>query len=207
MFVQMLKAMYGCVQAILLWYKLLVKVLCGIGFVVCEVDCCVLRLVVGNIVNIILIYVDDLLVFATKEIVDLVIKTLQSRFTWLTVEHEKHSFSYLGMQLIWSAEQVVIDMKYYLQQVLDGVTGLQRKSTPGGRDTFQVTEGTESLGAEQVGWYHTITAKLLYLAKRARPDILTVVSFLCTRVTGLRWRILRNYTIYWVICMALKIKC
>jgi hypothetical protein len=28
-----------------------------------------------------------------------------------------------------------------------------------------------------------VTAKLLYLAKRARPDILTVVSFLCTRVT------------------------
>ncbi len=29
-----------------------------------------------------------------------------------------------------------------------------------------------------------ITAKLLYLVKRARPDILTVISFLCTRVTG-----------------------
>jgi hypothetical protein len=28
-----------------------------------------------------------------------------------------------------------------------------------------------------------VTAKLLYLAKRARPDILTVVSFLCTHVT------------------------
>jgi hypothetical protein len=29
-----------------------------------------------------------------------------------------------------------------------------------------------------------VTAKLLYLAKRARPDILTIVSFLCTRVTA-----------------------
>jgi hypothetical protein len=27
-----------------------------------------------------------------------------------------------------------------------------------------------------------VTAKLLYLAKRARPDILTMVCFLCTRV-------------------------
>jgi hypothetical protein len=27
-----------------------------------------------------------------------------------------------------------------------------------------------------------VVAKLLYLAKRARPDIITVVSFLCTRV-------------------------
>jgi hypothetical protein len=31
--------------------------------------------------------------------------------------------------------------------------------------------------------FHTIVAKLLYLAKRARPDILTATSFLCTRVT------------------------
>ncbi len=31
--------------------------------------------------------------------------------------------------------------------------------------------------------FHTETAKLLFLAKRVRPDILTVVSFLCTRVT------------------------
>ncbi len=31
--------------------------------------------------------------------------------------------------------------------------------------------------------FHTETAKLLFLAKRVQPDILTVVSFLCTRVT------------------------
>jgi hypothetical protein len=31
-------------------------------------------------------------------------------------------------------------------------------------------------------YFHSTTAKLLYLAKRARPDILTVVIFLCTRV-------------------------
>ncbi len=30
--------------------------------------------------------------------------------------------------------------------------------------------------------FHTIMAKLLYLAKRVRPDILTATSFLCTRV-------------------------
>jgi hypothetical protein len=31
--------------------------------------------------------------------------------------------------------------------------------------------------------FHTVVAKLLYLAKRAHPDILTAVSFLCTKVT------------------------
>jgi hypothetical protein len=44
---------------------------------VSEVDRCVMRLGIGGIVNIILIYVDDLIVFAIKEIVDLVLETLK----------------------------------------------------------------------------------------------------------------------------------
>jgi hypothetical protein len=54
------------------------------------------------------------------------------RFTWLTVERDRTEFSYLGMQLIWSAESVVIDMRHYLHQILEGVEGLLRKSVPGG---------------------------------------------------------------------------
>jgi hypothetical protein len=183
LYARMLKAMYGCVQASLLWYKLLVQVLESIGFKVSEVDRCVMRLVVGDVVNIILIYVDDLLVFATRAVVDLILQTLKRRFTWLTVEREEMSFSYLGMQLILSEEKIVIDMQYYLQQILDNVSNLVRKAIPGGRETFQVTTDSADLDKENSEWYHTITAKLLYLGKRARPDILTVVSFLCTRVT------------------------
>jgi hypothetical protein len=87
------------------------------------------------------------------------------------------------MQLIWKSDIVIVDMKHYLAQILQDVRGLVRKSVPGGRETFAMTSGSDELGAEKASWYHTITAKLLYLAKRARPDILTVVSFLCTRVT------------------------
>jgi hypothetical protein len=183
MFIQMMKAMYGCVQASLLWYKLLVQVLSEIGFTVSEVDKCVMRLVVGGIVNIILIYVDDLLVFATKEIVDLVLKTHKNRFTWLTVECDEKQFSHLGMQLIWMTDHIIVDMKYYLGQILDNVSGLKRKSVPGGRETFEVSSASDPLGVEKSRWFHAVTAKLLYLAKRARPDILTVISFLCTRVS------------------------
>ncbi len=32
--------------------------------------------------------------------------------------------------------------------------------------------------------FHTTVTRLLYLTKRAWPDILVVVGFLCTRVTG-----------------------
>jgi hypothetical protein len=38
LYTEMLKAMYGCVQASLLWHRLLVKVLKELGFEQCEVD-------------------------------------------------------------------------------------------------------------------------------------------------------------------------
>jgi hypothetical protein len=59
LFVEMLKAMYGCVQASLLWHRLLVKVLKGMGFEQCEVDPCVMRLIDNLMVHIIMIYVDN----------------------------------------------------------------------------------------------------------------------------------------------------
>jgi hypothetical protein len=135
LFVKMLKTIYGCVQASLLWYKLLVQVLEGIGFKVSEVDRCVMRLIIDGVINIILIYVDDLLVFVTKAVVELILQTLKNRFTWLTVELEEVNFSYLGMQLILSEQSIVIDMQYYLQQILDNVSNLVRKAIPGGRES------------------------------------------------------------------------
>ncbi len=135
---------------------------------VCEVDPCVMRLIVDGIVNIILIYVDDLLVFATREVLDLVLDILTKKFTWLTVERDRSEFSYLGMQLIWEPDCVIIDMRHYLHQILEGVESLLRKSVPGGRDTFQIDSDAELLNNEKRENFHTVTAKLLYLAKRAR---------------------------------------
>ena len=40
---QLLKAMYGCIQASKLWYDLLIVTLMGAGYVVSETDPCVLR--------------------------------------------------------------------------------------------------------------------------------------------------------------------
>jgi hypothetical protein len=57
LFVEMLKAMYGCVQASLLWHRLLVKILKGIGFQQCEVDPCEMRLIHNSMVNINMILV------------------------------------------------------------------------------------------------------------------------------------------------------
>jgi hypothetical protein len=41
------------------------------------------------------------------------------------------------------------------------------------------------LGESELRFLHTVVAKLLYLSRRARPDIITAVGFLCTRVQAL----------------------
>ena len=47
--------------------------------------------------------------------------------------------------------------------------------------------------------FHSITAKLLYIMKRARPDIETTVAYLCTRVSKSNeddWKKLRRLLCY-----------
>jgi hypothetical protein len=120
----MLKAMYGCIQASLLWHRLLVKVLKELGFEQCEVDPCVMCLVSNSVVNVIMIYVDDLLLFASRLVVDMVLAKLKEKFQWLTVEHGVITMSYLGMQLVFGEDCITVDMVFYLEKVLEGISGL-----------------------------------------------------------------------------------
>jgi hypothetical protein len=47
---------------------------------------------------------------------------------------------------------------------------------------FAVNEDCEKLSEQLREKFHSIVAKLLYVAKRVRPDILTAISFLSRRV-------------------------
>jgi len=55
-------------------------------------------------------------------------------------------------------------------------------TTPAAEHLFKVNEGAEALSEADADIFHSITAKLLFLCKRARPDIQTPIAFLCTRV-------------------------
>ena len=60
---------------------------------------------------------------------------------------------------------------------------LKEYACPATKDLFHVDEKAVKLTESERKLFHTTTAKLLYLTKRARPDVLTPVGFLCTRVT------------------------
>jgi hypothetical protein len=57
-------------------------------------------------------------------------------------------------------------------------------SKPAGNHRFEVSESTADilLDHEKADLFYHHVAKLLFLCKRARPDIQTPISLLCTRV-------------------------
>ena len=47
---------------------------------------------------------------------------------------------------------------------------------------FKTAKESPKLNEKLKDYFHTTTARALYLGKRARPDLQTAVAFLCTRV-------------------------
>jgi hypothetical protein len=90
---------------------------------------------------------------------------------------------YLGMQIIHRDKSTAIDRTYYTEKVVEEAGSVALRSAPGTKNTFTVNKEAKKLSEKDREQFHSITAKILYLAKRARPDVLTVVRFLCTRVT------------------------
>jgi hypothetical protein len=54
--------------------------------------------------------------------------------------------------------------------------------SPAANHLFNVDQKAQKLDTSKKEFFHHVVAQLLFLCKRARPDIQTAVSFLCTRV-------------------------
>jgi hypothetical protein len=67
-----------------------------------------------------------------------------------------------------------------LNEVPEKMSG--HAATPAANQLFSVNDKAEKISDEDSEKYHHLTAKLLYLSKRARPDLQTAVAFLCKRV-------------------------
>jgi hypothetical protein len=92
---------------------------------------------------------------------------------------------YLGMEFDYCTDSAVkISMRKMIEAKLaeEEITGTT--VTPTTNDLFTVSEGRDLLVGNQKDKFHALVAWLLYVAKRGRPDVLTAVSFLTTRVAA-----------------------
>ena len=79
--------------------------------------------------------------------------------------------------------KVKVIMKDYIQDMLDKLPSDimdGESATPSGEHLFTVKERPVLLDEATSQIFHTNTAKLLFLSKRARPDVQTTVAYLTT---------------------------
>jgi hypothetical protein len=180
LYMLLLKAMYGCIQASALWYEPIKSFILELGYECSKTDRCVFRKRVGNRVSILLLYVDDILAQVDEREVKRLRVHLKKRFGEVQFEIGE-KLSYLGMQINIKDEGTTVDMSFYIKKLLEGTT-VKGQASPGNHSSFIVDKESQLLDESERKYFHSTMAKLLYLAKHARPDILTLVIFLCTRV-------------------------
>ena len=186
------KALYGTLQAALLFWERLSKFLTGrLGFIINPYDECVANKTINGHQCTIAWYVDDLKIsHRDPAVTEEIFNDIASEFgkeAPLTVSRGK-VHNYLGMQIDYStAGQVKFTMPHIISEILSQVPdslGRGPATTPAGNHLFQVNPSAEKLDQKTAELFHRLTAQLLYLSKRARPDLQTAVSFLTTRVTS-----------------------
>ena len=184
-YVKLNKALYGCVESALLWYKELRTTLEADGFAANNVDPCVFNKInaKGNQITI-AVYVDDLLLTCVNvESIDEVNNMLVSKYGEVN-RSDGPILNYVGMTLDFSSEgEVKLSMKKYIDDIIDLYQVSGDASTPANKSLFNVDTNAEKLSDSMRETFHSRVAKLLYLAKRVRVDILLPISFLATRVT------------------------
>jgi hypothetical protein len=178
------KALYGCIESAKLFYENISKVLLDFGFTKNSYDLCVFNKEMYEKQCTVVIHVDDLKIScADSRGVDDVIAELTRVYGKINVQRDD-VIDYLGMDFDYSKPGIVkISMPAMVDQVVEDLEVTESIRTPAAIDLFHVDEKSPALSKDKSEKFHSIVAKLLYMAKRARPDILTSISFLTTRCT------------------------
>jgi hypothetical protein len=188
------KALYGTLQAALLFWQNLSSQLKEWGFEINPYDFCVAnKRIDGNQCTIVW-HVDDLKIsHVDPKAVTTILNLLDDRYGQeivggkrapLTINRGKRH-DYLGMTLDYTEDSAVkIDMRDYVNKVLTEMPATMdgTATTPAADHLFEVREGADNLSEKGAEFFHATVAKLLFLCKRGCPDIQTAIAFLCTRV-------------------------
>jgi histone deacetylase 1/2 len=177
------RALYGTHEASLRWYMTLASLAESNGFVKNSIDPCVLNKMVDSVQITMVIYVDDIMLTCTDmEVIDDVIVMFRSAFNEITV-HDSDVNSYLGMTFTQNEESVEVTMEGFIVNLFNDIDVKGIVSTPAANNLFDVDPKSPVVDVSVSNNFRSVVMRLMYLAKRVRPDILLPVSFLSTRIT------------------------
>ena len=183
--VRLTQALYGTIDASKILYDDLTGKLKEIGYIVNPHDMCVLNKIMqdGSQATIV-IHVDDLMMSCKSDNnMEIALKEIESKFGEVTIQRG-NVLNYLGMVFDFSIKgKVKVNMGGFIEEMLIDVGNRfdGECETPARKDLFIVGTSKE-VDVKEREFFHSFTAKLLYLAKRVRPDILVAVSYLTKSV-------------------------
>ena len=154
------------------------------GFKIKPYNRCVANKVINGHQCTIVWYVDDVKVsHKDKKVVHGFICDIEGHFGEMKV-NDSSSFDYLGMNITVNKKEskLMIEMKNQIKEAIEafGEHFTETVTSPTAKHLFQVDDNCPLLDEKQAEVFHSVTAKLLYLEKRARPDMETAISFLIT---------------------------
>jgi hypothetical protein len=177
--VNLLKALYGLVESAYLWHEHVSKEIINQGYLQSKYDKCVFTKSTTNGPIVICIHVDDFLFMAPKDEYINVKNDIINAFPDINLE-EGNTLSYTGMTFEFNSnkKEVKISQKGYVEDILRDNNIEGTASSPA---NYNIMKRDDKSKAISTNLYLSHVMKLMYLAKRTRPDILFSVSLLATR--------------------------
>ena len=201
LYAELAKVLYGILRGALLFWQKVSAQLIDWGFTINPYDWCVANKEVkyettdsdgkGTVESAQMTlgwHVDDFIItHKSQEAVDEFIARMDELYggTQPLTVHRGEVHRYLGMDLDFSVPgKVRVGMQKYAKDMLDeGTRDFEGEAaTPAAEHLFATDPEATKLGSEQATLFHHLTAKALFLCKRARPDTQLAVGFLCSRV-------------------------
>jgi len=183
MYVQLLKPLYGLIEAAQLWYINITTTLKNIGFVQNSYDKCVWNRIYDGDQQTVCIHVDDLKITCRNEEANQdVVRELRRVYKDVTVNEGK-VHSYIGITFDYSVPgKVKLTQEGYISDIMLFYNVDSAVKTPAADNLFDVDPDSPLLDKVRKEDFHTLSAKLLYLSQRTRHDIQVAVCFLVSRV-------------------------
>ena len=176
------KALYGCVESAALWYENLREGLSHMGYVPNAHDMCVFnKSDEYGVQCTIAVHVDDLMITSVNgAMIEAVATGLIERYGDI-IRKDRPIVNYLGMVFNLSIAGVArVSMTGDVEDMLKEGGTIGGVRTPATEGLFYTAVPASE---EDRVRFHRLVAKGLYLGKRARPDCMTALAFLATRVT------------------------
>ena len=171
-------SLYGLLESGALWNQDAVTLLKSLGLTQSKYDPCVFYKQGIRVV----LYVDDLYItYDTEEHLDIIRQVILPKYGGEFKLPVDGTIEFLGMKIKTINGGIYVTMPDKIQDVTEGITSTS-STTPAGMNLFTINDQSPTLNQQEKSTFHTLVAKLLYISKRIRPDILLAVNFLTTRV-------------------------